>query len=149
MKKTFRDGLFETNSSSVHTLVFKNNEWAKPDLDMDGDAVIGRIKYFGKDGRTYDSQNDKLSYLLTCMWCFCGENLDRLHDSSYFDELEEIVTEHTGASKIKLVYGEGEHGMDHQTYPEYYGDCPLFDLNRYNMENFIFNDNVALKTAWD
>ena len=72
MKSKTRKGIFETNSSSVHSLVFLNQKLSKPNLKelrIDKDGVIKiPLGYFGKDYRIYSSQKEKLSYIMTTFY---------------------------------------------------------------------------------
>ena len=150
MKKTIRNSVFETNSSSVHTLVYKNQTFAEPDLPINPktNKVIGHFGTFGKDDAYYDSQEDKLSYLLSCLWyTSSGWGPEGVYDNWYFKELEEIVNKHCGTEGIEIEPSEAE--IDHQSQPIYDGECDLFTMTKENMENFIFNPNVVLHTDCD
>lgn len=149
MKRKIRKNLFETNSSSVHTLAYKNAKWANPDLPINPETgkVIGRLGKFGKGYRYYETQAEKLSYLLTAIWCFCDKDFEEAEDSWCFRDLEEIIMDHCDCTGLEIDrLSEGY--IDHQCYPDY-GECELFDLTKFNMENFIFNDNIMLHTDCD
>ena len=150
MMKTIRKNQFETNSSSVHTLAYRNVKWADPDLPINPatNKVIGRLGHFGKDFNYYETQRDKLSYLLTVMWCFCGENFDKTEHCWYFGELTDVIKKHCDCDGLEIDR-DSDGSIDHQSFPEYYGSCELFELTEYNMEHFIFNDNIMLHTTCD
>ena len=149
MKKTIRDALFETNSSSVHTLVYKNQTLAKPELPINPETnkVIGHFGQFGIGDIYYETQEMKLSYLLTVLYYIHHHNTEDVYDSWDFEELEKVVNKHCGTDGIEIKEGI-EPYIDHQSVPEY-GDCKLFSLTKENMENFIFNPDVMLHTDCD
>ena len=153
MRKTTRYNLLETNSSSAHTLVYKNRKLSKPKLPISKKTgmVIGHLGNFGKDTKEYEKQPDKLSYLLTCIAYNCGAydgDTDRLYDDYYFQDLADVISEYTGAVGLEVPDGETGY-IDHQSVPEWSGECDLFTLTKENMKNFIFDDNVILRTDCD
>ena len=65
--KKIRNNVFETNSSSVHSLVI-NSEGLEPSnlkIDPKTDHIIVNTQYFGTEYNIYNDQEDKLSYLIT------------------------------------------------------------------------------------
>lgn len=155
MKKTIRKNVFETNSSSIHSLVISVDGLEPSTLKINSE--INRInvttQYFGKEYTLYNKQEDKLSYIVTYIvaelqnryddW----EILDRLKDSYYFNTLEEIIKDYCNCDGIHVIMGE-ESGFDHQTDPS---NAPcVVDLYDYDqIKNFIFNKYITLKTCWD
>ena len=135
MTKKIRSGVFETNSSSVHSLVFSKEGLEPSVLPVDkNDKIITDFGEFGREYCIYNTQAEKLSYLITCL------NYD-------FQTLEKYVCEYTGAAGIKIL-GETDPYIDHQSIPEYDIDI----VNMYDKDsviNFIFNKNIALKTDSD
>ena len=80
MKKKIRLGTFETNSSSVHSLVISKEGLERPNLRIKRKKVgeiYKRFIYvplqtFDKYNQTFYSQEDKLSYPLeNHRQCFC------------------------------------------------------------------------------
>lgn len=150
MKKTISDGVFETNSSSVHTLVYKNQVFAEPELPINPETnkVIGHFGQFNKDDQYYESQEDKLAYLLTCLYYSSGWSVGNIYDNWVFHELEEVVNKHCGTNGIEIDY-RIDPELDHQSQPENDWSCALFEMRKENMENFIFNPDVMLHTDCD
>ena len=150
MKITMRSNIFETNSSSVHTLVYRNQTLAKPELPINPETnkVIGHFGRFGKDDMYYDSQEDKLAYLLTCLYYNCGWSVGNIYDNWVFHDLEIVVDKHCGTNGIEIDYSIDPE-IDHQSHPENSWSCALFEMTRGNMENFIFNPDVMLHTDCD
>ena len=81
MNRKIRKGVFETNSSSIHSLVISNEdrEPSKFKLNKNGEIEID-FGQFGKDERIYTSQYDKLSYLITCLYYLSGYDISDIYD---------------------------------------------------------------------
>lgn len=148
MKRKIRKGVFETNSSSVHSLVI-SNEGREPSefkLNKDGEIEID-FGQFGKDKRIYTSQYDKLSYLITCLYYLSGYDISDIYDKWEFREIQDAICKYTGATGIKIL-GEQEPEIDHQSQP-----CGNIEIvNVYDEDaviNFVFNKYVSLKTDCD
>lgn len=147
--RKIREGVFETNSSSVHSLVYSNGGREPSVLPMDKEGkIVADFGEFGKDYCIYDTQAEKLSYLLTCIYYVSGAfDVEGVYDDYYFRILEEYICEYTGAKGIKIL-GETEPYIDHQSIPDYGIDI----VNIYDEDavlNFIFNKNISLKTDCD
>lgn len=174
MKSKIREGIFETNSSSVHSLVFLNQKLSKPnlrELRINKDGVIKiPLGYFGKDYRIYSSQKEKLSYILTFFWCCLNEDIDAFNDyrnnykSSYWQDIKETIINYINTScpnkhctdiipiypKKRSIYNDYNLiGFDHQTYPVYLEDCIVDLYNPKKVLEFIFNKDMALETNCD
>lgn len=143
-----RQGVFETNSSSVHSLTFNRKGLKKCLLKPNAEGKIRvSLGHFGKDSNIYDTQSKKLSYLMTSCYYLAGMDLGNMYNSREFKDIEEAVMEYTGCSGIE-VYGESKAYIDHQSVPEY----SIEIINTYDKDEiigFIFNKYVGLKTRCD
>lgn len=172
MKSKIRVGIFETNSSSVHSLVYLNQELSKPnlkELQIDKDGVIKiPLSYFGKDYRIYSSQKEKLSYIMTTFYCCLNEDITKFEDEddwgvSYWIDIKKAIIDYINTScpdkhctnivpvlpkKTKSHY-DWEVGFDHQTYPTYLDDCVANLYIPQKVVEFIFNKDIALETNCD
>lgn len=157
MAKTIRYGTFETNSSSVHSLVISKDGMASSGLKIENKTGKIRVplRYWGKDTGFYDSQIDKLSYICTRAWCADSGTYNVVDNENFnyaLECIEEAICEYTGAKGIELYIPEGEEpGFDHQTYPEYSDDMNGFcDVwNKSSVQNFVFNKYVGFETGCD
>lgn len=150
MKKTKRESVFETNSSSVHTLVFpRQNYKHKFDEDVDFRDGVLRVKCgdFSECGEVR-TQRDKLSYLVSFIICAAGQNFYEVHEISTYEswrlnnlfvslkdlvpDLKDIIAEDTTAAKF-----------DHQTHPSNC-DCCVDYENVFVLEAFLFNPDVYI-----
>ena len=158
MKKV-RTSLFETNSSSVHTITIDKRGMEKPSLDIRrrkkddgtfGKFIIGKLGTFGKDFRDYKTQDEKLSYLLTICYLTDGHlNLEDMTDSWAFKDLEREICEYCKCDGIKIdPKTEGLAYIDHQTMNDYsYMDD--FRYSHMDYVDFVFNSYVSLHTDCD
>lgn len=170
MKSKIREGIFETNSSSVHSLVFLNQKLSKPnlrELRIDKNGIIKiPFGYFGKDYRIYSSQKEKLSYILTFLWCYLDNDFENNYKSSYWQDIKEKIINYINTScpnkhcvdivpvypKKKIKNTDSYYnwiGFDHQTYPSHLEDCVVNLYNPQQVLEFIFNKNIGLETNSD
>lgn len=165
MKLTMRNGVWETNSSSVHSITVTEKGLRKCHLKPRADGYIHvELRYFGKDDELFYGQKDKLAYLLTCVAYMCGcgygcaisEDYERFYGSYQFQYVEEAVmhyiAEHNPEMQVKGIRVDKleKAEIDHQSIPEY-GEFPIgvSIWNEKSMQDFIFNSYVALHTDCD
>lgn len=148
MKRQIRRNVFETNSSSVHSISISNDGREPSELKLNKDGYIEvDFGYFGKDERLYTSQYDKLSYLITCLYYLSGWDVEGIYEKYEFGYVEEAICEYSGAKGIRIV-GKNEPYIDHRSVP--YLDIEI--INSYDKDeviNFVFNKYVSLKTDCD
>lgn len=153
MKKTIRSNVFETNSSSVHTLSIDSSGMEPCNIPRtDDNRLIVDFGVFDKEG-VFSSQQDKLSYLITCMWYNCGGfdgTEEEVRQNYVFKYVEEAVCEYSGASGI-YIPGKVKPYIDHQSVPEYSDDvngiCSLWSES--SVCNFVFNKYISLECDCD
>ena len=154
--KKIRQNVFETNSSSVHSLVI-NSEGLEPSnlkIDPKTDHIIVNTQYFGKEYNIYNDQEDKLSYLITYIITNLQSNYDdneilaiELFKDYHFINIENIIKEYCNCSGV-IVNIDEEGGLDHQTSP-HESECIINLYDEEEIKNFIFNKYITLKTYWD
>lgn len=149
--RKIRAKVFESNSSSVHSLTFSNEGQEKNRLPMKDGYIITDYGQFGREYNVYYNQASKLSYLVTLIYFAFEtdyEDCDEIYQSRYFALLDDAVCKYTGAKGIRILAKE-EPYIDHQSFPEW--GCIDF-INMYDENeiiNFIFNKYVGLKTYSD
>lgn len=151
MTKLIRKSVFETNSSSCHSISISS-----ADCVYDGITPASDNKIYlspGEFGWEIARYNDPISKLTYC-WIYAEEWVG--DDEEEFHEiLNRVVCEHTGADGIVMEKDEGNswcangyHGyIDHQSV-----ECRDLDHLFYDEEklkNFIFNPNSVLMTDND
>ena len=144
--KQIRKDVFETNSSSVHTLQISNDGLEPSELKLNKDGNI-EVEFgeFEKDYRIYNNQYEKLQYLISFIAYNYGYyyDLDDLYENYDFREVRDAICEYTGANDI-VVVGETLPHIDHQS--QY--DC-VIRLYKDEIINFVFNKFITLKTDCD
>ena len=158
MTQQVRQSVFETNSSSTHSIHISNKECVLDTLRVDDDGVC-RIYpgEFGWEVQDYYGAECKASY---CMTFLFQDN--RRYDKDYnsrvefdsdgqqlLDMLTEVIQEVTRATKVEYVGSNDkyyQHGyIDHQSH----GVCRSAFKNKKTLKNFIFNPNSVLHTDND
>ena len=161
MKYTIREGVWETNSSSVHSISISNKGLRKCRLKPREDGYIHvRARYFGRELKYYPNQKDKLTYLMVCVAYCCGSRYGCADDEQFYDDyrfkcIEEAVRHYYEETTDKhdclgiRVDNLEKAELDHQSIPEY-GDLPFVDVwDEVSIQNFIFNSYISLKTDGD
>ena len=154
MKSKKRQSVFETNSSSVHTVVVKYSGQYKMELERDDRnpfAVVARCMDYSEVGHDEDyiisAQQDKFNYLVS--WVVCASNhYDELRDSWYYKSLLYALQLVDPQIDDIVIRDEHKAGFDHQTSP-YCGDCVVNMYDEHAICDFIFNDNITLKCNFD
>lgn len=148
MKKIIRECTFETNSSSTHSLVYSSDgrDTSVLEMNMKTGNVIGYLGSFGGDRCIYNSQMNKLSYLLTLIYYAYDCDIECMRNNWYFCQLEDAICDYTGAAGLEVsdIYGGY---LDHQLIP--YGSIDFIDFDKDSIINFIFNKNISLKIDRD
>lgn len=171
MKKQIREGVWETNSSSIHTLVISNKNMGRCHIHINKDGYV-HIKlntFYGKDYKDYTSQPEKLTYIITWMFIYHGCNLEDLYSSYMWKEFTESFCKYVNNDthrtpnglkepecvgiKIDFVAGDSPYDfLDHQSTP--YGSyddehCVVPLYRTEEIMNFIFNKDLWLHTECD
>lgn len=149
MKRVERKGVWETNSSAVHSLTYAKDGLEPSSLPVDEDGYI--ITDFGDFG-DYDmgitafDQATKLSYLAT--ECYYTNHYDDNLDESYqWQHICEAICNYTGAKGIKILH-KTEPQINHQEVPGY--EPKFCDYWREDsVLNFVFNKYIGVKMSHD
>lgn len=129
MKIIIRRGVFETNSSSSHSISIasEDKEFVRDTLYPDQNGVV-RVEggEFGWEWFKHNDAETKASYVAQ----------SHANDQDTLDKLADVIREQTGAEKVVFVGLEGGY-VDHDSY----GVAPK---TSHEMKNFIFNKNSWL-----
>ena len=129
MKKLIRKGVFETNSSSSHSIAIatEDKEFVLDTIYPDQNGVITvRGDEFGWEWFKHNDAETKASYVAQ----------SHSNDDNVLETLEYVIKEQTGAEKVIFV-GLNDGYVDHDSY----GVAPK---TAHEMKNFIFNKNSWL-----
>lgn len=150
MKRQIRRGVFETNSSSCHSVSFEPKTEDKYDMNLDindEDFVEVKLGEFGWEFGAYSDSETKLSYITTM--AMLGSNTrDDLR------KINEVVKEVMCCDGIivlepKNSWGDSICYIDHQSM---YSDIDEFledNAGGVSLEEYIFNPQYVLITDND
>jgi hypothetical protein len=129
MKKLIRKGVFETNSSSSHSIAIatEDKEFVLDTIypDQNGIITIHGDEY-GWEWFKHNDSETKASYAAQSF----------ANDDDQLDVLKEVIMEQTGANDV-IFEGLDNGYIDHDSY----GTAPR---SKYELKNFIFNKNSWL-----
>lgn len=149
MKCQIRKNVFETNSSSVHSLVIAKEGREKSELRVNADGEI-EVEFgsFGTNFELFFSQDEKLSYLITCCYYLTREwDIEAIYENWNFRQIEDVICKYTGAKRIKIL-NHVDPEIDHQSIP--YDGIEIINVWDEDMIiDFVFNKYVGLKTDRD
>lgn len=159
--KTIRNNVFETNSSSSHSLcIGANNELSPSYLSIDYVDNCIHVE-FGKFGWGYETttdQYDKLSYLVTMLveteGKLCKSMFD-LRNTEGFKSIEKIIKEYCNCDGIIIdseigpaswneKYTEHDGYIDHQSCEDYRSVQDFLNDYGITVEQFVFNSDINL-----
>jgi len=140
--KNIRYGVFETNSSSTHSISISSNSNGILDTivpNADGSIVLSG----GEFGWAWDKFNDPMTKANYCA-------VDLQENPHSFHMLAEVICAHTGAKKVVFAissdYKSGGYSyIDHQSVGT---SSPAFK-DAETLKNFIFNPESWLFTGND
>ena len=166
MKRQIRRNVFESNSSSMHSLsISVNDVWDTLEVDEFENKVVTEFGEFGWEICNYRDAATKLSYIVTMLVethsdCCSMEELEETED---FQWINSTVAEYCNCDGIvinnNITYG-GEYEWngkiwkysDHDGYIDHQSVMKIKELlDEYGctMEEFIFNTGVVLHTDND
>lgn len=133
VKTVIRKGVFETNSSSMHSITIGDKNGVLEHVPLDPDNITLTIDCSIDFGWGIEDYSDAISKMAYCV-------LDEL-DPQIF---EKVVKKQTGAKVIKYI---GDGTIDHQSYGTIEENV---DINsEEEIRNFIFNPQSELSTDND
>ncbi len=143
MKTCIRAGVFETNSSSSHSLTIKSG--ALTDInDIVDNIIIGQGGEFGWGVETLTDFDSKFQYLIT--YLFSGvssqDEIDEIvNNNSYYAMLTKAVATHLNSKIIMRTYKQVEKKYDKFGYIDHasYGEASDAFNSRDELANFLFN----------
>lgn len=165
MRWKIRPGTFETASSAIHSMIVDPDGDGMEKSKLKPDKKTGKVKvpitYLGREQTRYTTQLEKLSFLLTCLWCIGDLRSYRTDDydesSSMYDDyrfkiINNAVKDYCGMElSISIPRKPTEIGADHQIYNELdYGELPYINLyDEKAIQKFIFDKYIVVETGSD
>lgn len=148
MKRNIRYKVWETNSSSVHSLYVDHKGLQKNHLKRKDGYVIADFGQFGKEYNLYMDQNDKLSYLLTEIF-YIKHYSEDIEDTYEFESLEDAIKDYDSDIKGIKVLKKITPEIDHQSIPEYGESKFVKYWDKSSIQNFLFNKYIGFTTGCD
>ena len=168
MKKQIRTGVFETNSSSVHTIsISKSDEYKSVLEKMSGEGLAFTSGQFGWEYEVYSSTWDKACYLWTGIiesYCFGKDAVEKIKDniksvlnkygvSPVFEPYKEASYKHSDGTLEHYLTFENSAYIDHgNELSEWLG--AMFpndgeDIDEELLLEYLFNPNSCVFTGND
>lgn len=154
--KLIRNGVFETNSSSAHSLAYgteyilRGSRWYQPTMEHDFSNPMYRLDEvpdnyrgytfyewlgeFGWNGKPLRTPQEKFSYLLTQM----ADTSEELHESTDYETIKEMV-EDIGCEVVRRNNQDGY--VDHESYGIV---KPSLFKSKKDLITYLFNDNITV-----
>jgi hypothetical protein len=151
MKRKIRTSVFETNSSSSHSLCIQNGSLDDSRLSkVDGIIYVEGGEY-GWEIESYWSQSEKLQYLFTMIMSNHYEEAPE--NVSQYTWLQEVIKEYTGAELQHTAPRDDFYPfgyVDHQS-SDTLDEFLVSDKTecKEGMKEFIFNSRYYFKTDND
>lgn len=148
MGQLIRHGVFETNSSSTHSLVVdRNGDYVGMTPDENG-AILCYPQNFGWTRREFSDPEIKLAYLLIYIRDWIRDETGKI---MHAEVLRKMVEDHTGATSVRLRTedeGADDDGyIDHQSVEN--GELEGYFEDPALMKDFVFGRKSTLITDND
>lgn len=134
MAITIRNNVFETNSSSTHSISIRvGNQWDTIIPDEEGKIYLNG----GEFGWQWEKFNDALTKANYCA-------VDYISDDSKIEMLKEVICEYTGAKEVIMNFTT-DWNKSNWSYVDHGGSgCSSDAFNsKEDLKNFLFN-----KASW-
>lgn len=152
MKKTIRHSVFETNSSSVHSISLEGPESIE-NLECLASPIRIIPGEYGWSGPDVAGVIEKIAYLATMIMDYKyeweekthrfysnNEKLEMLKNDPDWIKIQEVVRDRLG-KEVEIVIPEG-----HNFYVDHQSCMPLIDfLGKRSLEDFLFDPSVVVE----
>lgn len=162
--RTIRRGVFETNSSSTHSISISNREVVNCALLPDADGFIySQFGEFGWGYETFTSSRSRLEYALTMVAMTEGKNIsypDDFYNLEGYKTINEAVIRNCGCIAVHLnsigksgsyeYKGETCHYfnfdgyIDHQSCEDYHSLNDFLHDIECTIDEFLFGKDVMI-----
>jgi hypothetical protein len=147
MRKQIRQSVFETNSSSTHSISIANvdpaNLMESMDLDSSNNVVIYGQE-FGWEVQDYNDAETKAAYL--AQYCQQWYPNDKIGNKTLWDILVEIIQDQTACNEVILDDKDAGY-IDHQSVES--ADFHYLFREPDKLRQFIFDGSSWLHTDND
>lgn len=158
--KQIRRSVFETNSSSTHSVTIRHKGLAQNIMKVHSDGFIHtELGEFGWEVVNYRDQEDRLSYLVTMLAEKNGVNTWWKDDRSLKDLVKELmktpdfkrVSEEVGdhANCRGVIIDPSQGYIDHQSHEDYSTLQDFLDDYKTDIVEFVFGRGNVVHTDND
>lgn len=170
MKRQVRRNVFETNSSSTHSISICNGSLDDNYMYVNENDNKIHIEFgeFGWEIDSYTEQNNKLSYLVTMLVETEGRGLstpEELFETEGYKTINEEISNYCKCDGIHIdsklesrsyrykdnaeYYLDHDGYIDHQSTEDYESVKDFLEQNNTNVIDFVFNTSVVVNTDND
>ncbi len=147
MKKLIRNSVFETNSSSCHSIsIGESDVYDSVIPDENGDIILEPME-FGWEQERYNDPYTKMVY----MWIYIND-WSGWNEDEFMETFQRVVCGHTGASSVIMVADENAPEwrrsgyIDHQSvesndYHHLFYDDNLLKQFLFDSDSWLVTDN--------
>ena len=161
--KQVRRSVFETNSSSTHSITITHGKIANNNIRVDRDGYIHtELGEFGWEVWDYKGQAERLSYLVTMLavksdvtlWCYEDDESrtekDIVEDIMKTHEFEKLSDEIGRHARCRGVIIDPSGGfIDHQSHEDFRDFQDFLDYYNTNVVEFVFGRGNVVHTDND
>ena len=159
MKRQIRRNVFETNSSSVHSISISRSGTIESSILSVNEDTNKIGVHFGEFGWGYDKlncQSEKLSYLLTMIAETETRKLEDFYNSKGFIKLNAEISQYCNCDGIEILdnmeindwnggkYLDIDGYIDHQSSEDYSSLSDFLEQNNTNIIDYVFNNGVSM-----
>jgi len=158
--KQIRRSVFETNSSSTHSITITHRGLANNNMPVDRDGFIHtELGEFGWEVEDYDDQASRLSYLVTMLaeksqieaWWHgdktTKEIATEIMETREFERLSDEIGRHARCKGVIIDPSEGY--IDHQSHEDYRSFQDFLDECGTDVVEFVFGRGNVVHTDND
>lgn len=157
MKRVIRNCVFETNSSSMHSVSVRDNRSIN-NYYIPEKVIKIKLGEYGWDGDPLCDFHDKLSYAMSMVLHteYPGFNIyddyfvvdqEELEKLNGYKTLLEAIRKHGDCEAIVIKKGRGFYPygyIDHQSYEDYSSLADFLKDWNVDAERFLFDDDVTV-----
>lgn len=132
MKRTIRRNVFETNSSSMHSLSIIGSDRITNDIG-DGDEIIVTYGEFGWGYDTLTTPQEKISYLIT----------QYQDDEDMLERISSAIKNYTGKNLVILETGDEYYKKGYIDHASQGMICEYIDTEQ-SIVDIVFNEKYKI-----
>ena len=152
-----RRGVFETNSSSTHSVSIRKGEVRDSYLTVNPEDNKVHVEFgeYGWGYKSLRSQSERLSYLCTMLMmteASRANSVDDIFETEGFKQINNLIAEKCSCDGIcfddKIQFKDWDIDIngyiDHQSYEDYSSIQEFLNDYNTNIVDFVFNDGVTV-----